>query len=173
MIIVQIIVVPLCISHLGATGVLNRSTLQSSNPDRANVRPIGMNPNRAREQPMRTGPVAWLSGIQVAEGEVLHGSRQDRRGPHFTRHAILDPPPPLLKVEWQGGSGIHLSTIDQGEFISTVRELHVRFRTPPPTAKGRTTRGLRNETSVVDLGGWILAIQIYSSLILMRIHAPA
>jgi hypothetical protein len=65
-----------------------------TNPDRANVRPIGTNPNRAREQPMRTGPVAWLSGIQVAEGEVLHGSRQDRRGPHFTCHAIPDPPPP-------------------------------------------------------------------------------
>jgi hypothetical protein len=97
MVIVQIIAVPLCISRLGATGVLNRSTLQPPNPDRASVRPIGTNPNRAREQPMRTGPVAWLSGVQVAEGEMRHGSQQDRRGPHFTRHTIPDPPPPPIK----------------------------------------------------------------------------
>jgi hypothetical protein len=69
MVIVQIIMVPLCISRLGATRVLNRSTLQSSNPDRDSVWPIGTNPNRAREQPMKMGPVAWLSGVQVAEGE--------------------------------------------------------------------------------------------------------
>jgi hypothetical protein len=49
MVIVQIITVPLCISRLGATGVLNRLTLQPPNPDRASVRPIGVNPNRARE----------------------------------------------------------------------------------------------------------------------------
>jgi hypothetical protein len=135
MVIVQIIMVPLCISHLSTTGVLNHSTLQPSNPDRASIRPIRTNPNKAREQPVRTGPVAWLSGIQVAEGEVRHGSRQDRRGPHFTGHTIPDPPPPPpppLKAEWQGRSGIHLSTIDQGELISTLQELHVQFRTPLP-----------------------------------------
>jgi hypothetical protein len=167
--------VPLCISRLGATVMSNRSTLQPSNPDRASEWPMGTNPNRAREQPMRTGPVARLSGVQVAEGEMRHGSRQDRRGPHFTHHTIPDPPPPppQLTAEWQGGSGIHLSTVDQGELISTVRELHVRFRTPPLTAKGRTTRGLRNEASAVDLGGWTLAVQICSLLTLMRIHAPA
>jgi hypothetical protein len=121
-----------CISRLGATVVSNRSTLQPPNPDRASDRPIGMNPNRAREQPMRTGPVARLSGVQVAEGEVRHGSRQDRRGPHFTRHTIPDPPPPPLKAEWQGGSGIHLSVVDHDELISTVRELRVQFGPPPP-----------------------------------------
>jgi hypothetical protein len=61
---------------------------------------------------------------------MRHGSRQGRRGPHFTRHTILDPPPPL-KAEWQGGSGIPLSAIDRDELISTVQELHVQFRTPP------------------------------------------
>jgi hypothetical protein len=98
MIIVQIIAVPLCISCLGATGVSNRSTLQPPNPDRASDLPIGMNPNRAREQPMRTGPVARLSGVQVAEGEMRHGSRQDRRGGP-TSHATLfqTPPPPPIK----------------------------------------------------------------------------
>jgi hypothetical protein len=46
------------ILHLGATVMSNRSALQPSNPD------------RAREQPMRTGPIARLSGVQVAEGKV-------------------------------------------------------------------------------------------------------
>jgi hypothetical protein len=47
---------------------------------------------------MRTGPVARLSGIQVAERETRHGSRHDRRGGgHFTRHTIPDPPPPPIK----------------------------------------------------------------------------
>jgi hypothetical protein len=99
---------------------------------------------------MRIGPVAWLSGIQVVEGEVRHGSQQDRRGSHFTCHTIPDPTP--LKAEWKGGSRIHLSTVDQGELISTIRELHIRFHTPPPTAKGKTTRGIWNETSIVDIG---------------------
>jgi hypothetical protein len=130
MIIVKIIAVPLCISCLGATGVSNHSTLQSSNLDRASDWPIEMNPYRVSKQPMRTGPIAWLSGIQVVEGEMRHGSRQDRRGvplktPHYSR-------PPPLKVEWQGGSRIHLSIVDQGELISTIRELHVQFWTPPP-----------------------------------------
>jgi hypothetical protein len=164
----------------------NRLTLQPPNPDRASDRPmgtnpyrvskwpIGTNPNRGREQPMRTGPVARLSGIQVAERETRHGSRHDRRGaplhmPHYSR----PPPPPPLKAEWQGGSGIHLSVVDPGELISTIRELHVQFRTPPPTAKGRTVRGLRNGTSVVDLGGWTLAVQICSPLILKHIHVLA
>jgi hypothetical protein len=47
---------------------------------------------------MRTGPVARLSGIQVAERETRHGSRHDRRGP--TSHATLfrtPPPPPPIK----------------------------------------------------------------------------
>jgi hypothetical protein len=46
---------------------------------------------------MRAGPVTRLSGIQVAEREMRHGSRHDRRGPHFTRHTILKPPPPPIK----------------------------------------------------------------------------
>jgi hypothetical protein len=78
------------------------SALQPSNPDGASNRPIGMNPYRVRNWPIGTGPVTQLSGIQVVEGEVRHGSRQDRRGPHFTCHTIPDPPP--LKAEWQGGS---------------------------------------------------------------------
>jgi hypothetical protein len=71
----------------------------------------------------------------------------DMTGGGPTSHATLfwNPPPPPLKAEWQGGSGIHLSVVDQGELISTVRELHVRFRTPPPPPiKGRMARGLRN-----------------------------
>jgi hypothetical protein len=87
------------------------STLQPPNPDRASdwpigtnpykVRkwPLGTNPNRGREQPMRTGPVALLSGLQVAEGKLRHGSRHDRRGPHFTRHTIPDPPPIKGRME--------------------------------------------------------------------------
>jgi hypothetical protein len=72
--------------------------------------------------------VKWSTG---GRGEMRHGRQQDRRGPHFTRHTILDTPPPL-NVEWKEGSGIHLSTVDQGELISTIRELHIRFWTPPP-----------------------------------------
>jgi hypothetical protein len=151
----------------------NHSTLQPSNPDRASEWPMGTDPNRAREPPMRTGPVARLSGVQVAERETRHGSRRDRRGPHFTHHTIPDPPPPL-KAEWQGGSGIQLSTVDQGEIISTVRELRVQFRTPPPPPiNDRMTRGVWNEASAVDLGGWTLAVQICSLLTLIRIRAPA
>jgi hypothetical protein len=120
---------------------------------------------------MRTGPVARLSGIQVAKGETRHGSRQDRRVPHFTRHTIPDPPPPL-KAEWQRGSGIPLSVVDCDELISTIRELRVQFWTPP-TAKGRIVRGLRNGTSTVDLDGWTLAIQICLPLILKHIHVLA
>jgi hypothetical protein len=77
----------------------SRLTWQPPNPDRASDRPMGTNPyrvsewllgttpNRASEQPMRNGPVARLSGIQVAERETRHGSRHDRRGP--TSHATL------------------------------------------------------------------------------------
>jgi hypothetical protein len=169
--------VPICISRLGATVMSNRSTLQPSNPDRASDRPMGTNPyrvskwpigtnlNRGREPPVRTGPVARLSGIQVEKRETRHGSRHDRRGaPLHTPH-YSGPPPPPLKAEWQGGSGIHLSVVDHDELISTVRELRVQFRTPPPI-KGRMARGLRNESSAVDLGGWTLAIQICSLLTL-------
>jgi hypothetical protein len=80
---------------------------------------------------MRNGPVARLSGTQVAERETRHGGRHDRRGP--TSHATLFwTPPPPLKAEWQGGSRIHLRAVDHDELISTVRELRVQFRTPPP-----------------------------------------
>jgi hypothetical protein len=173
---------PICISRLSATLMSNHSTLQPSNPDRASDRPmgsnpyrvskwpIGTNPNRTREQPMRNGPVARLSGIQVEERETRHGSRHDRRGP--TSHATLfRTPPPPLKAEWQGGSGICLSVVDHDELISTVQELRVQFRTPPPI-KGRMARGLQNESSAVDLSGWTLAIQICSLLTFMRIRTP-
>jgi hypothetical protein len=128
--------VPLCIPRLDSTGVSDRSTLQLSNPDRASDRPIGMNPNRARGQPMRTSPVAQLSGIQVAKRETQHGSRHDKREAHFTRHPILDPrpppPPTSLKEEWKGGSVIYLSVVDHDDLISTVQELRVQIWTPPP-----------------------------------------
>jgi hypothetical protein len=126
---------------------------------------------------IRNGPVARLSGVQVARGETRHGGRRDRRRVplHTPHHSGPPPPPPPLKAEWQGGSGIRLNVVDQGELILTVPELHVRFRTPPPplTAKGRTTRGLWNEASAVDLGGWTLVVQICSPLTLRRIRAPA
>jgi hypothetical protein len=90
-----------------------------------------------------------------------------------TSHATLfQTPPPPLKAEWQGGSGIHLSAIDHDELISIVRELCVQFRTPPPI-KSRMAGGLRNASSAVDMCRWTLAIQIFSLLTLMRIHAPA
>jgi hypothetical protein len=41
-----------------------------TNPYRVSKWLIGTNLNRAREQPMRNGPVARLSGIQVAEREM-------------------------------------------------------------------------------------------------------
>jgi hypothetical protein len=139
--------------------MLNHSTLQPLNPDRASEWPKETEPNRAREPPMRTGPVVRLSAVQVAERETRHGSQHERRGPHCTQHTIPDPPPPL-KAEWQGGSRIQLSTIDQGEIILTIRELHVQFWTPPPPINDRMERGSRNESLAVDLGGWTLAIQI-------------
>jgi hypothetical protein len=83
---------------------------------------------------MRTGPVAWLSGIQVEKRETRHGSQHDRRGAHFTRHAIPDPPLPL-KEEWQGGSRIFLSIVDHDDLISTIQELCVQFWMPPPLLK--------------------------------------
>jgi hypothetical protein len=46
------------ISCLGAMVMSNHSALQLPNPD------------RSREQPMRIGLVARLSGVQVAEGKV-------------------------------------------------------------------------------------------------------
>jgi hypothetical protein len=131
-----------CISCLDATVMSNRSTLQPPNPDRASDRPIGTNPsrvrnwpigtnpNRAREQPMRTGPVAQLSGVQVTEGKC--DMVVNRKGGGPISHATLFWTPPPLKAKWQGGSGIHLSIVDHGELISTVRELHLRFRSPPP-----------------------------------------
>ena len=56
-------VVPICTSRLGTTVMSKRSTLQPLNPDRASDRPIGMNPYRVSKWPMRTGPVAWVSGV--------------------------------------------------------------------------------------------------------------
>jgi hypothetical protein len=103
MVIVQIIMVPLCISCLGATRMLNRSTLQPSNPDRASVWPIGMNPNRAREQPMRTGLAARLSGVQVAEGECNMVINRIGGGPISHATLFWTTPPPPLKVEMARG----------------------------------------------------------------------
>jgi hypothetical protein len=51
--------------------------------------------------------------------------------------------PPPLKAEWKGGSGIHLSTVDQGELISTIQEFHVRFQIPPPPLKVEQQGGSR------------------------------
>jgi hypothetical protein len=136
--------VPICISHLSATIMSNRSTLQPSNPDKASDRPMGMNPyrvskwpigtnlNRGREPLVRISPIMWLSGIQVEKRETRHGSRHDRRGaPLHPPHYSGNPPPPL-KEEWQGGSRIHFRAIDHDELISTIRELRVQFQTPPP-----------------------------------------
>jgi hypothetical protein len=87
-----------CISCLGATVMLNRLALQPPSLDRASDRPIGTNPYRVRNWPIGTGPVAQLSGIQVAERETRHGSRHDWRGPHFACHTIgPHPPPPPIK----------------------------------------------------------------------------
>jgi hypothetical protein len=136
--------VPIWISCLGATVLSKRSTLQPPNPDRASDRPMRLNPyrfsnwpigtnlNRSREPPMRTSPVARLGVIQVARGKRDTVVVMTGRGP--TSHATLfrDPPPPPLKAEWQGGSGIRLSVVDHDDLISTVRELRVQFRTPPP-----------------------------------------
>jgi hypothetical protein len=70
--------------------------------------------SRASEWPMRTGLVVRLSGVQVVEGEMRHGSRHDRRGPHFTHHTILPPPP--IKGIMARGSGMkpQASTVDLG-----------------------------------------------------------
>jgi hypothetical protein len=76
-------------------------------------------------------------------------------GSHFTCHTIPDPP---LKEEWQGGFGIRLRTVNQGELILTVQELCVQFRTPPPPLKGIMLGGLQNEASAIDLGRWTLAV---------------
>jgi hypothetical protein len=132
---------PLGISRLGATGMSNHSTLQPSNPDRASEWPMGTDPNRAREPPMRTGPVARLSGVQVAERECDTVVNMTGGGP--TSHTTLfrTPPPPPIKGRMARGSRIQLSTVDQGEIISTVRELHVQFRTPPPPAINDRTQG--------------------------------
>jgi hypothetical protein len=97
MVIVQIITVPLCISPLSATEVLNRSTLQPPKPDRASIRPIGTNPNRAREQPMRTGPIAWLSVVHVAKGECDKVVNRIGEGP--ISHATLFRTPPPIKCQ--------------------------------------------------------------------------
>jgi hypothetical protein len=97
--------VPICISLLGTTVLSNCSTLQLPNPDRASDRPMGTNPyrvskwligtnlNKGRELPVRTGPVARLSGIQVAKRETRHGSRHDRRGAPLHKPHYSGPPP--------------------------------------------------------------------------------
>jgi hypothetical protein len=62
--------------------------------------------------------VRWHTG---GKWETQHSGRHDREGPHFLRHIILDtPPPPPLKAEWQGGSRIHLGTVDLDGLILTV-----------------------------------------------------
>jgi hypothetical protein len=94
------------ISRLGAMVMSNRSALQPPNPD------------RAREQPMRTGPVGWLSGVQVAEGKVRHDSRQDRRGPHFTPH-YSGPPP--IKGRMARGLWNASSAVDLGRWTLAIQ----------------------------------------------------
>jgi hypothetical protein len=63
-----------------------------TNPYRVSKWPIGTNLNRGREPPVGNGPIAWLGGTQVAEREMQHGGRHDRRGP--TSHATLFRTPP-------------------------------------------------------------------------------
>jgi hypothetical protein len=82
-------------------------TWQPPNPDKASDRPmganpyrvrkwtIGTNPNSSREQPMRNGPVARLSGIQVAERETQHSSRHDRKGAAPLHMPHYSGPPPI------------------------------------------------------------------------------
>jgi hypothetical protein len=112
------------ISCLGAIVMSNRLTLQPPNPDRASDRSIGTNPYRVSKWPMRTGPVAWVSGVQVAEGNCDTVVNKTGGGP-ISHATLFQTPPPSLKAEWPGGSGIHLSTVDHGELISIVRELHI------------------------------------------------
>ena len=50
---------------------------------------------------------------------------------------------------------------------------HATLFRNPSLIKGRMARGLRNESSTVDLGGWTLAIEICSLLTLMCICTPA
>jgi hypothetical protein len=46
---------------------------------------------------MRNGPIAQLSGIQVAGRERDTVVGMTGEGPPFTRHTIPDPPPPHIK----------------------------------------------------------------------------
>jgi hypothetical protein len=64
---------------------------------------------------MGTSPVARLGVIQVVRGKHDTVDVTTRRGP--TSHVTLfrTPPPPSLKEEWQGGSGIHWETVDHDE----------------------------------------------------------
>jgi len=60
-----------------------------------------------------------------------------------------------------------LSVIDLGAPIFTI-ERCVPNSEPPPSIKGRTTRGLQNETLAVDLDGQILPVQIFMFVKIMR-----
>jgi hypothetical protein len=58
-----------------------------------------------------------------------------RSGPLEVASTIPDPPPPTLKVERRGGSGITFSPVDPGALIWAVGEMRPRFRTPPLSLK--------------------------------------
>jgi hypothetical protein len=64
---------------------------------------------------MGTSPVARLGVIQVARGRRDTVVALTGGAPLHTPHYSGPPPPPSLKVEWQGGSGIHWEAVDHGE----------------------------------------------------------
>jgi hypothetical protein len=107
----------------------------------------------------RNGPCRAIEWSTGGNREARHGGRRDRRRvPLHTPHHS-GPPPPPLKAEWQGGSGIRLSTVDQGELIPTVQELRVRFRTPPPPppplkAEWQGGSGMKPQPSIWAGGLW-------------------
>jgi hypothetical protein len=61
--------------------------------------------------------------------------------PLHTPHYSGPPPPPPIKGRMERGVRIHLSVVDHDELISTVRELRVQFRTPPPPLKAEWQGG--------------------------------
>jgi hypothetical protein len=82
--------------------------------------------------PRGTSPIARLGVIQVARGRRDTVVALTGGAPLHTPH-YSGPPPPPLKAEWQGGSGIRLSIVDHVDLISTVREFPTQFQTPPPS----------------------------------------
>jgi hypothetical protein len=60
------------------------------------------------------------------EGDVTGGGPTSRATPFWT------PPPPPLKAEWKGGSGIRLSTVDQGDLNPDRSRVARPIPDPPP-----------------------------------------